>query len=62
MSVNHGLGLTYCKLAAEAHGGRIWVEPRKDGGSVFRVLLAEGVQSGGHEEPSVTADPVGAAC
>lgn len=34
-----GLGLTFCKLAVEAHGGRIWVEPRPGGGSTFTLVL-----------------------
>ena len=34
-----GLGLTFCKLAVEAHGGHIWVEPRPGGGSTFTLTL-----------------------
>ncbi len=34
-----GLGLTYCKLTIEAHGGRIWVDCPPQGGSVFTFVL-----------------------
>jgi signal transduction histidine kinase len=34
-----GLGLTFCKLAVEAHGGRIWVDANPDGGSIFKITL-----------------------
>ena len=39
-----GLGLTYCRLAVDAHGGRIWVENRTGGGSNFTVELPSGEQ------------------
>jgi two-component system, NtrC family, sensor histidine kinase KinB len=34
-----GLGLTFCRLAVEAHGGHIWVESEEDAGSVFAFAL-----------------------
>ncbi len=38
---NRGLGLYFCKLAAEAHGGTIHVEQRGDLGAVFVVRFPE---------------------
>lgn len=34
-----GLGLTFCRMVAEAHGGRIWVESQVGHGSTFYVQL-----------------------
>jgi two-component system sensor histidine kinase/response regulator len=34
-----GIGLTFCRLAVQALGGRIWAEDRPGGGSVFLVRL-----------------------
>jgi signal transduction histidine kinase len=40
-----GLGLAFCRLAVEAHGGRIWVEPGSGGeGNRFVVRLPLSVQ------------------
>jgi signal transduction histidine kinase len=34
-----GLGLAFCKLAVEAHGGRIWVRSAEGSGSEFYIAL-----------------------
>lgn len=34
-----GLGLTFCRMAVEAHGGRIWIEDNPAGGAVFNFTL-----------------------
>jgi two-component system sensor histidine kinase/response regulator len=41
-----GLGLTFCRLAVESHGGRIWVKSTEGEGSTFYVQV-----------PLIPADP-----
>ncbi len=40
---NRGLGLTFCRLAVEAHGGSIWIEDAPGGGALFRTVLPAAV-------------------
>jgi PAS domain S-box-containing protein len=37
-----GMGLYIARSIMEAHGGRIWCEPREGGGSVFRFAIPSG--------------------
>jgi signal transduction histidine kinase len=39
---SRGLGLSFCRLAIEAHGGTIWVEDNVPEGSAFRMRLPAG--------------------
>ncbi len=41
-----GLGLAFCKMVAEAHGGRVWLESAVGRGSSFSVFLPPAPRAG----------------
>jgi two-component system, sensor histidine kinase and response regulator len=44
---NSGLGLSFCKMAVEAHGGKIWVESEGLGkGCTFKTLIPQSPREG----------------
>ncbi len=40
-----GIGLTFCRLVAEAHGGRIWISDNPTGGSIFSFTLPAALEN-----------------
>lgn len=45
-----GLGLSFCRSAVEAHGGRIWVERDSEKGAVFTFSIPQSQRDGCGEE------------
>ncbi|WP_157216056.1 PAS domain-containing sensor histidine kinase [Flavisphingomonas formosensis] len=45
-----GLGLSICRTIVEAHGGRIWTEPRPGGGTQFHFTLVRAEAESSHDD------------
>jgi len=55
-SNNRGLGLTFCRLAVEAHGGTIWVDETSTGGARFRLILPASLRHQSQELAEVAVE------
>jgi signal transduction histidine kinase/tetratricopeptide (TPR) repeat protein len=58
MTHSTGLGLTFCKIAVETHGGAIWIESELGKGTTFfftlpRAVMAPGTMSGTVSAPAL---------
>ena len=60
-----GLGLAFCKMAVDAHGGRIWVQSASGQGSAFHIMLPpvppQGAAPAAPGTAAATASAVGSA-
>ena len=54
-----GLGLAFCRLAVEAHGGRIWVDDAPGGGARFNLTLPQGEAGRAYGGAEADATPEG---
>ena len=45
-----GVGLSISRTIVEAHGGRLWVEPNPEGGTIFRLTLKTNVSEEAAED------------
>jgi len=54
-AVGTGLGLTFCKLAVEAHGGRIWIESELGKGTTVHFVLPPVTKGELAEQPSAAS-------